>query len=76
LKLSYLESSQSYCTDEEDEKIIFKHYPNQDSKIVMIQDTIVSTLHARRDLFNMLDAASRFMEDNTICKVEIEEDEE
>lgn len=63
-------------TDEEGKKIIFKHYPNQNNKIVMIEDSIDASLHARRDLFSMLDAASSFMEDNTICKVEIEEDKE
>ena len=63
-------------TDESGKKHEFKHYPNQDNKIVVDKDEISMSLHARRDLYNMLDAASRFMEDNTICKVEIEEGKE
>ena len=60
-------------TDEEGLQHIFKHYPNQGNKIIVDKDDIDASLHARRDLFKMLDAASSFMEDNTICKVEIEE---
>ncbi len=63
-------------TDEDGNEIIFKHYPNQNGKIVSIKDTIDASLHARKDLNYLIETASSFMEDNTICKVEIEEDEE
>lgn len=63
-------------TDEEGKEYSFKHYPNQGGKVVTEKDEIASSLHARRLLLTMIDSISAFMSDNTICRVEIEEDKE
>ena len=63
-------------SDEEGDEIVFKHFPNQNGRVETIKDTIHASLHARKDLISLIETASRFMDDNTISKVEIEEDED
>jgi len=63
-------------TDEGGKIHAFKHYPNQEGKIVVEKDELDSSLRARRDLITLISTASSYMDDNTICKVEINEGED
>lgn len=55
---------------------VFKHYPNQNGKIVTETADINASLGARIHLNALIKTASIFMSDNTICSVEIKEGEE
>lgn len=63
-------------TDGAGNEHIFKHYPNQDGKVIVEKDEIDSTLHARVHLLKLIETAHEYMSDNTIVKIEIQEDEE
>lgn len=63
-------------TEEGGKEWIFKHYPNQNGKIVTEKADINASLGARKHLHALIGSASAFMSDNTICKIEVEEDEE
>lgn len=59
-------------TEEDGASLIFKHYPETDV-ISTEEDNVDASLKAREDLVKLIKVASRFLSDNTMCKVEIVE---
>lgn len=54
-------------------KIHFKHYPNQHDKVVVEEDTMGISVHARSLMLSMVNTVHTFMSENTMNEISIKE---
>ena len=62
-------------TDEANKQIVFKVYPAQSNLVITDSYDIDITLVTKQTLQYFVEQANKFMTGNTICKVEVEEEE-
>jgi len=61
--------------DESGDKYEFNIYPSQNNLIEIVNDEINMTLDTKKNLLEMISYVNRFMSGNTICKLDVDEEE-